>query len=85
MPAKQTLYPSAQCDVNTLESILAVLMVRGFLSRNQTKTIATACASSLPCAVEIAQRMPKGTTYISINATPTYEINNRSKINYINT
>lgn len=83
MPAKQILSPATKCDANILESLLAVLAMRGFLSRNQVKTIATACAHYLPCDVEISQRMPKGTTYISINAAPMYEINNRAKVKYL--
>lgn len=83
MPAKQILSPTTKCDANTLESLLAVLAVRGFLSRNQIKTIATTCAHYLPCNVEISQRMPKGTTYLSINGTPMYEINNRAKITFV--
>lgn len=83
MPAKQILFPSLKCDANTLESLLAVLAMRGFLSRNQVKTIANACAHYLPCDVEILQRIPKGTTYISINAAPMYEINNRAKITFV--
>jgi hypothetical protein len=83
MPSKQTLCPPTKCDVNSLESLLAVLAVRGFLSRNQIKTIANACAIYLPCDVEIFQRMPKGTTYLSINGAPMYEINNRSKLTLV--
>jgi hypothetical protein len=83
MPIKQTLTNPLQCDANTLESLLAVLCVRGLLTRNQTKAIATACAPHLPCEVAISQRMPKGTTYISIDGAPAYEINNRSKLTYV--
>jgi hypothetical protein len=83
MPIKQTIANPMQCDANTLESLLAVLCVRGLLTRNQTKTIATACAPHLPCEVAISQRMPKGTTYISIDNAPMFEINNRSKLTYV--
>lgn len=83
MPAKQILSPATKCDANILESLLAVLAMRGFLSRNQVKTIANACAHYLPCDVEISQRMPKGTTYLSINGAPMYEINNRAKITFV--
>ena len=83
MPIKQTLTNPMQCDANTFESLLAVLCVRGLLTRNQTKTIAIACAPHLPCEVAISQRMPKGTTYISINGAPMFGVNNRSKLTYI--
>ena len=83
MPTKQTLLPAIELTTNTLESTLAVLVVRKFLSRNQMKTIASACASLLPCVVELSQRMPKGTTYIAMNGAPMFEVNNRSKLTYI--
>jgi hypothetical protein len=83
MPTKQTLLPAIELTTNTLESTLAVFLVRKLLSRNQIKTITMACAGSLPCVVEIAQRMPKGTTYISINGAPMYEINNRAKLTLV--
>lgn len=83
MPAKQILFPGIECDAEKLESLLSVLATRNYLSRNQLKAITTACAPLLPCVIEIAQRMPKGTTYISVNNAPMFEINNRSKINYI--
>jgi hypothetical protein len=83
MPAKQTLLAAIELDANTLESTLAVLMVRKFLSRNQIKTIAMACANSLPCVIEIDQRMPKGTTYISINGAPKFEVNVRAKLQLV--
>lgn len=83
MAIKQSIFPPTQCDLNTLESALAVLCIRGLVSRNQFNALTVACNPSLPAIVELKQRSPKSVIYVFIDNVAKYEINNRSKINYI--
>lgn len=83
MAIKQSIFPPTQCDLNTLESALAVLCIRGLVSRNQFTALMIACNPSLPALIELKQRSPKSVVYVFIDNVAKYEINNRSKINYI--
>ena len=83
MAIKQSIFPPTQCDASALESALAVLCIRGLVSRNQFNALTVACNPSLPAIVELKQRSPKSVIYVFIDNVAKYEINNRSKINYI--
>lgn len=83
MAIKQSIFPPTQCDASALESALAVLCIRGLVSRNQFTALMIACNPSLPAIVELKQRSPKSVVYVFIDNVAKYEINNRSKINYI--
>ena len=80
MPKKTPLIPATHCaSVDYLESLLAVLQTRNFLTRNQSTAIRIVCANALPARIELHQRTPKGTTYIYINDALTHVINNRAR------
>jgi hypothetical protein len=83
MAIKQSIFPPTQCDASALESALAVLCIRGLVSRNQFNALTVACNPSLPALIELKQRSPKSVIYVFIDNVAKYEINNRSKINYI--
>ena len=84
MPAKYNLLPGATFLAPTqLDTALSLLLTHGKLTRTQYATIHQICANSYPVTLEIAQRMPKQMLYMTKNGEE-YQINNRSKINYIN-
>jgi hypothetical protein len=80
MPRKQVVFtlPLVR-DTGHLESILAVLTVRGAISRNQAHVIRLAAARAVPCAFELHQRTPKGTTYVRAGADQ-FSVNVRAKL-----
>lgn len=79
MPKKSPLIPPAHCTtLDYLESLLAVLQTRNFLTRNQAIALRIACSHSLPAKIELHQRTPKGTVYLYINDALTHVINNRA-------
>jgi hypothetical protein len=62
-----------------LEEALSVLYVRGHLSRTQWIVICLAAAPSLPGAIELHQRTPKGVTYVRAGADA-FRVNVRAKL-----
>ena len=83
MPAKYNLLPlTTFANPNELDSITALLLTHGKITRTQYSAIMAFCAGAYPCALEINQRMPKQMLYINRNGVA-YQLNNRSKMQYI--
>jgi hypothetical protein len=80
MPAKQTILTLNDCpNSEFLEAALALLQVRGQLSRTQATTIQRVCAQHLPAPLKIEQRMPKSVTDVTIREY-TYKIGTRAEV-----
>jgi hypothetical protein len=83
MPAKYNLLPlTTFADQNQLDSITALLLTHGKITRTQYSAIMALCAGGYPVDLEIAQRMAKQMLYIVKNGQA-YQLNNRSKITYL--
>lgn len=83
MPAKYTLLPlTTFVDQNQLDSIAALLLTHGKITRTQYSAIMALCAGAYPVSLEISQRMAKQMLYINKNGAA-YQLNNRSKITYM--
>ena len=80
MPSKTLLTKIIHVtDRAALADALSPFHLRDLLTFNQLKTITAAAAHSLPGAVEIHQRSPKGTTYGQVNDDK-FIVNNRAKL-----
>ena len=80
MPAKQTILTLNDCpNSDFLESALALLQVRGLLSRTQSTTIQRVVAQHLPAPLKIEQRMPKSVTDVTVREY-TYKIGTRAEV-----
>ena len=83
MPAKYNLLPlTTFSNQNQLDSITALLLTHGKITRTQYAAIMAFCAGQYPVTLEIDQRMAKQMLYINKNGEK-YQLNNRSKITYI--
>jgi hypothetical protein len=80
MPTKQTILTLDDCpDSDFLESALALLQVRGLLSRTQSTTIQRVVAQHLPAPLKIEQRMPKSVIDVTVREY-TYKIGTRAEV-----
>lgn len=83
MPAKYNLLPLTTFNSqNELDSIAALLLTHGKITRTQYAAILALCAGAYPVNLAIAQRMAKQALYINKN-NAAYKLNNRSKITYM--
>lgn len=83
MPAKYNLVPLTTFEnAQALDSALCLLSTHGKITRTQYVELHKLAAISYPATIEISQRMPKQTLYISINNAQ-YQLNNRSKLTYL--
>lgn len=83
MPAKYELIQH-QCEtIESVEDITAILQVKGYLTRNQSKAIADCCKGKTPLLVRLEQRMPKEMTYLVLSNGEKYTISNRAKVKFI--
>lgn len=83
MPAKYNLIPAAIFDnAAALDSVLALLLTHGKITRTQYVGLHKLAAVNYPCKIEIDQRMAKQMLYVSINGGA-YQLNNRAKVKYL--
>lgn len=83
MPAKYKLLPLTTFNSqDELDSIAALLLTHGKITRTQYAAIMAFCAGAYPVTLAIAQRMAKQLLYINKNGAA-YKLNNRSKITYM--
>ena len=83
MAHKQTILELKEYDLNHLISSLLYLNFKNLISRPQLKTIEMLCKPDLPAHIELKQRTAKSLINVYINGVEKYQVNNRSKINYI--
>lgn len=83
MANKQTILELKEYNIDTLVSGLLYLNFKNILSKPQLKTIELLCKPNLPANIELKQRSPKSVINVYINGVEKYQVNNRSKINYI--
>ena len=83
MANKQTILELKEYNIDTLVSGLLYLNFKNIISKPQLKTIEMLCKSDLPTNIELKQRSPKSVINVYINGVEKYQVNNRSKINYI--
>ena len=80
MPEKTTLYRHPLIsDRKIIIAELAHLVLNGRLTKSQHLSICSMAAKYLPAPVTVEQRMPKGTTYITVG-NHLIVINNRAKV-----
>lgn len=86
MAAKiEILTPRQVAEIPALEAPLALLQVRGLITRNQAASILKILPGHLPARVSLEQRTPKSIVYVLLDGATRFTIGVRARIGFVPT